>query len=173
MTQLTPDRLIYPIVGQSIPIVYDAYNKWSGVAQQAFATAQQLATQIAQVPISPIAFNAHFDPQQALAPFPTLPKPVAPVDLTYHAPTEPGAPPAINVPAVPDLQYVSQLLDGVKNVLGAMLGGEVMPAALAQALRDRAYTEANREEARAVAQAYDEHSNSPEIARRGQTYLGK
>src|SRR5574340_909073 len=94
-----------------------------------------------------IAFNAHFDPQQALAPFPTLPKPVAPVDLTYHAPTEPGAPPAINVPAVPDLQYVSQLLDGVKNVLGAMLGGEVMPAALAQALRDRAYTEANREEA--------------------------
>jgi hypothetical protein len=37
-----------------------------------------------------------------------------------------------------------------------MLGGEAMPPALAQALRDRAYTEANREEARAVAQAYDE-----------------
>lgn len=156
MTQLTPDRLIYPIVGQSIPIVYDAYNRWSALAQQAFATAQTLAGQIAQVPISPVAFNAHFDPQLALAPFPTLPKPVAPADLTYHPPTEPPAPPTITVPAVPNLQYVSQLLDGVKNVLGAMLGGEAMPAALAQALRDRAYTEANREEARAVAQAYDE-----------------
>ena len=92
MTQLTPDRLIYPIVGQSIPIVYDAYNRWSALAQQAFATAQTLAGQIAQVPISPVAFNAHFDPQLALAPFPTLPKPVAPAHLTYHPPTEPPAP---------------------------------------------------------------------------------
>lgn len=156
MTQLTPDRLIYPIVGQSIPIVYDAYDRWSSIAMQAFQTAQQLATQIAQVPMQPVAFNAHFDPQLALAPFPTLPRPDAPGDLTYHPPALPPEPPTITVPALPDLTYVSTMLDGVKNLLGVMLGGEAMPAALAQALRNRAYTEANTEEGRAVGQAYDE-----------------
>ncbi|MEO7198913.1 MAG: hypothetical protein ABIY56_01710, partial [Dokdonella sp.] len=133
-----------------------AYDKWSGLAIDAFNKAQTLASQIANFPIQPVQFNAHFDPQLALAPFPTLPKPVAPADLTYHPPVLPGAPPTLTVPNVPDLTYVSQLLAGVKNVLGAMLGGEAMPAALAQALRNRAYTEANTEEGRAVGQAYDE-----------------
>jgi hypothetical protein len=158
MTQLTPDRLIYPIVGQSIPIVYDAYDKWSGIAQQAFATAQTLAAQIGNFPMRQVAYNAHFDTMDPLAPFPTLPKPIAPADLSYHPPALPTAPPTITVPTVPKIEYVSQLLAGVKNVLGAMLGGEAMPPALAKALRDRAYTEANREEARAVGQAYDEFS---------------
>lgn len=156
MTQLTPDRLIYPIVGQSIPIVYDAYDKWSGIALQAFALAQQQATQIANIPLDPVAFNARFDPQIALAPFPTMAKPEAPGDLSFHAPTLPGAPPEIVVPVLPPLTYVSDLLDSMKTAITTLLGGNALPAAVADGIRNRAYSEAYAEEGRAVAQAYDE-----------------
>ena len=156
MAQLTPDRLIYPIVGQSIPIVYDAYDKWSGIALDTFAKAQQLATEIANIPISPVAFNAHYDPQDALAPFPTMGKPTPPGDLTLTLPPLPPAPPTINVPVLPPPAYVSSLLDQMKGVITTLLGGNALPAAVADAIRNRAYSEAFVEEQRAVAQAYDE-----------------
>jgi hypothetical protein len=154
--QLTPDRLIYPIVGQSIPIVYDAYDKWSAIAQSAFAKAQQLATQIADIPLSPVAFNAHFDPQIALTPFPTLAKPTPVGDLSLTLPPLPPEPPTITVPVLPPLDYVSSLLDQMKGVITTLLGGNPLPASVASALRNRAYSDAYAEESRAVAQAYDE-----------------
>jgi hypothetical protein len=148
--------LLYPAALGAGPIVYDAYDKWSGIAQSAFATAQQLVTQIANLPLSPVAFNAHFDPQIALTPFPTMAKPVVPDGLAFNPPALPPAPPTITVPVLPALNYVSDLLDTIKGAVVTLLGGNAMPAALADALRNRAYSEAYAEERRAVAQAYDE-----------------
>lgn len=147
---------MYPAAAGSGPIVYDAYEYWKNIAMQAFTKAEQLATAIGDFPIQPVNFNATFNPQLALTAFPTLPKPVVPGDLTYHAPALPPAPPVIIVPVVPQLSYVSQLLDGVKNALGAMLGGNAMPPALAAAIIQRAYADAYAEEARAVDNATNE-----------------
>jgi hypothetical protein len=148
--------IIIPIASGSGPIVYDAYDKWSGIALKAFKTAQDLANQLTNLPIKPVAFNASFAPQLALAPFPTTPKPLVPADLTYHAPTLPPAPPTFVVPALPNMDYVSALLDGVKTALGTMLGGNAMPPSLAAAIRERAYSAVFAEEQRAVDNAYSE-----------------
>lgn len=153
---LQPDLLMYPVVGQSIPIVYDAYDKWSTIAMQAFATAQQLASQLTNVPMSTVAFNAHFNPQLALSPFPTLPKPVTPTNLDFNAPNLPASPPIIKVPILPPSAYVSSLLGALQTAVQTLLGGNPVPAALAAAMRNRAYAETFVEEQRAVAQAYDE-----------------
>lgn len=153
---MTQPALLYPAAVGSGPIVYDAYDKWSGIAQQAFKTAQDLAGQLANIPIKPVAFNASFDPQLALAPFPTMPKPAAPADLTYHAPALPPKPPTFVVPALPNMEYVSALLDGVKTALGTMLGGNAMPTAVSEAIRNRAYSAVFAEEQRAVDNAYSE-----------------
>lgn len=151
----TPE-LLYPAALGSEPIVYAAYDKWSSVAQQAFATAQQLAAQIANIPISPVNFNASFDPQLALAPFPTLAPPSVPDGLSLNEPSDPGQPPVITVPVLPPIDYVSTLLDTLRNTVVFLLGGNPLPPAVAQALRDRANSQADVEELRAVSQAYDE-----------------
>lgn len=156
---MTQPILMYPAAVGAGPIVYDAYDKWSAIAQQAFATAQQLAGQIANLPISAVAFNAHFDPQIALAPFPNLPKPTVPGGLGINLPALPPAPPSISIPILPPLTYVAQLMTAIKASLTTLLGGNPMPAALAQALRDRAYSQAYAEELRAVDQAYDEFAS--------------
>src|SRR5690242_12517018 len=109
--------LLYPAAIGSGPIVYDAYDKWSGIAQQAFAKAQQLASELTNLPLTPVAFNAHFDPQLALTPFPVMAKPTPPGDLSFHAPALPAAPPTFTVPTVPNLEYVSDLLDTLKSTL--------------------------------------------------------
>lgn len=159
MSQLTPDRLIYPIVGQSIPIVYDAYDKWSAVAMKAFAAAQQLAGELANIPISPVAFNATFAPQLALTGFPVMPKPVTPPNLALNVPSLPPAPPIITIPLLPPAAYLSDLLGKMQSVVGALLdGGNLLSDATANQLRSRAYTEAFTEEQRAVDQAYDEYA---------------
>ncbi len=237
--------LLIPAATGSEPIVYEAYNTWSSIAQDAYAQAQRLAGDIANVTISPVAFNAHFDPQLALA---NITVPVAPdvplAALAFNAPTLPVAPPTvdlgtyagseapvltdvaptlllpntpnvptvaapgaaptiaapsipvapaismptvpalqqINLPAVPvfsiptfggtapvfdapiplenfsfsPAQYVSALLDTVTSSITSMLAGNGLPAAVALALRNRAYTEVNAEELRTVAAAYDE-----------------
>lgn len=156
MSELQPNEIIYPIVGQTYPIVEEAYNTWKGVALQAFEQAQQLAQQVATIPITPIAFNAQFSPQIALAPFPTLPKPLVPADLVYQPPAMPGTPPEITLPTLPDLTYVSTLLDTIGTTVAVLLDGNPLPPALARQLRDRAYSEAWAEEQRAVDQAYGE-----------------
>lgn len=156
---MTQPILQYPAASGSGPIVYDAYQKWSGIALDSYGKAQEMASHIADFPISPVAFNASFDPQIALAPFPTIAKPQLTGDLTFHAPPSPPEPPTITVPVMPSLEYVSALLDGVKNALGAALGGNAMPPALAEALRQRAYSEAFTEEGRAVEQAYSEFAS--------------
>jgi hypothetical protein len=148
--------LVYPAATGSVQIVNDAYDKWSGIAQSAFATAQQLATQLANIPLSPVAFNAHFDPQIALTPFPTLTKPAPVGDLSLTLPPLPPEPPTITVPVLPPLDYVSSLLDQMKGVITSLLSGNGLPAAAASAIRNRAYSDAYAEEDRAVAQAYDE-----------------
>lgn len=148
--------LLYPAYAGAGPIVYDAYGKWSDIALKAFALAQQLTGEFANIPISPVAFNASFDPQIALAPFPTIAKPQAPGDMSLHLPALPPAPPEITVPVLPPLNYVSDLLDGMKAAITTLLGGNPLPAAVADAIRNRAYSEAFAEESRAVAQAYDE-----------------
>lgn len=148
--------LLYPAAIGSGPIVNDAYTKWSGIALDAYATAQELATQIANIPISPVAFNAHFDPAMALAPFPTMGKPTPPGDLSLTLPPLPPDPPTINVPVLPPLDYVSSLLDQMKGVISTLLDGNALPAAVADAIRNRAYSETFAEEQRVVAQAYDE-----------------
>lgn len=155
-SELQPNELIYPIVGQSIPIVYSAYDYWKTVAQQAFNEAEKLAAQIANIPMTPVAFNANFDPQLALTPFPTMPAPVVPPNLSYTPPALPSTPPTIQVPKVTVTPYVSQLIGALDTAVETMLGGNPMPPALAAQIRNRAYTEAFVEESRAVEQAYDE-----------------
>ncbi|MGC1549370.1 MAG: hypothetical protein WA777_12645 [Rhodanobacter sp.] len=155
MSSQQPD-LMYPASAGSIPIVYAAYDKWSTIAQQAFAQAQLLAQEIANIQMSPVAFNANFDPQIALAPFPTLTKPTVPDDLTFNPPTLPNAPPVITIPILPPAQYVSSLLDTMQSAIATLLGGNALPPSVAQALRDRAQSDAYAEELRATGQAYDE-----------------
>ncbi len=150
--------LLYPAATGSGPIVYDAYGKWSTIAQQAFATAEKLAQQVANLPILPVNFNAHFDPQIALSSFPTLSAPTPPAGLTYTPPPLPAAPSFINVPIVPPQAYVSQMFDTLKAAVQNLLGGNPLPASVAAQMRGRAYTEAWAEEQRAVSQAYDEYA---------------
>lgn len=52
--------------------------------------------------------------------------------------------------------YVSTLMAQVQTVIEQMLAGEPLPAAVAAALRARAYVQADIEESRAVQQAFDE-----------------
>jgi hypothetical protein len=151
--------LLYPAAIGSGPIVNDAYSRWSGVALAAFKTAQELAGQLANIPIKPVAFNAHFDPQLALSPFPVMAKPAPAGDLSVHVPTLPPEPPTYTVPTLPPLDYVSDLLDTLKTALGTLLGGNAMPPALAAAIRNRAYSEIFAEEQRAVDNAWDEFSS--------------
>lgn len=148
--------LMYPASAGSYPIVYDAYDKWSDIAQKAFANAQLLATQIAQLPIGTVAFNAHFDPQIALPGFPNIAAPTAPDGLSFTPPPLPPGPPIITVPTLPSLSYVSDLLDLMKSTIITLLDGNPLPASVADALRNRAYSEAYADEARAVDQAFDE-----------------
>jgi hypothetical protein len=156
---LQPNQLIYPIVGQSIPIVYDAYDKWSSLALQAFASAQQLATELTNIPLSPVAFNAHFNPQLALTGITLPPAPSSPGDLVFHEPSLPPPPPVTTIALLPPQAYVSALMDQMKTVIGLLLGGgNLIPDAVARQLRDRAYTEAYVEELRAVDNAYDEYA---------------
>lgn len=92
--------LVMPIGTQdAFPLVNNAYDKWSGVAYQAFAQAQQLAGQITNIPLAPVTFDASFNPQIALGPFPTLPPPPTPAaDLKFNDPGAPREPPAIAAP---------------------------------------------------------------------------
>jgi hypothetical protein len=156
MAELTPDRIIYPIPGQTQPIVLDAYQTWSSIAKSAFQLANQYAQGVANIPITPVNFTANFSPQLALSPFPTLPKPVVPADLSFTPPPVPSDIPTIDVPTLPDLTYVSGMLDSIGGVIDTLLGGNPMPPALARQLRDRAYSDAWAEEERAVDQAYAE-----------------
>jgi hypothetical protein len=149
--------LMYPAATGSGPIVYDAYDKWSAIALQAFATAQQLAGQLSNIPLSPVAFNASFDPQLALQAFPVMPAPVTPPGLGFNAPALPSAPPSFAVPLLPPPAYLSDLLATMQSVIATLLaGGNLIPDSVASQLRNRAYTEAFTEEQRAVSQAYDE-----------------
>jgi hypothetical protein len=154
---MSQPALLYPAAIGSGPIVYDAYDKWSALAQQAFATAQQLASQLANIPIDPVAFNAHFDPQIALSAYPTLPAPPVPNNLGFNAPSLPAPPPSYSVPLTPPPEYTSDLLAKMQSVISALLaGGNLIPDSVARQLRDKGYSEAFVEEDRAVAQAYDE-----------------
>jgi hypothetical protein len=137
-------------------IVNTAYEEWSTIAKQAFMLAEQLAQQITNVPVSPVAFNANFDPQLALGAFPTIPAPASPGDLQLNAPALPPAPPTITIPKLPTIAYVDTLLSTMQGAVNALLAGAPLPAAVASELRNRAYAEANAEEARAVSAAYDE-----------------
>lgn len=156
---LQPYQLIYPIVGQSIPIVYDAYDKWSTIALQAFAAAQQLAGQLSNVPISPVAFNASFNRQLALPGLSLPPAPTSPTNLVFNEPTLPPPPPVTTIALLPPQAYVSALMDQMKTVVGLLLGGgNLIPDSVARQLRDRVYTEAYAEELRAVDNAFDEYA---------------
>lgn len=239
--------LIEPIgLDAAGPLVYNAYGQWSQIAIQAFNNAQDLTSHIGNFSITPVTFEASFDPQIALPGFPTIAPPTVPTAaLAYNAPNLPPAPPAVDtpvyqpgtapafdvqapayqppaapqivnatapgaapvladpsIPAAPDYvlpalpsladlqvpqlpklslptftasvptfnvpvptesfsfqpgQYVDTLLTSVKSTLSEMLSGDfVLPVAVANALRNRAYEAANVEEARAVDQTYGE-----------------
>lgn len=149
--------LEYPAAIGSGPIVYQAYNQWSTVAQQAFATAELLAGQIANIQLSPVNFNANFAPQLALSGYPTLPAPTPPPTLNWQSPAVPGLPSFVSVPILPAPQYTSQFFTTLQNTIQAVLAtGNIIPASVATQLRERAYTEAYAEELRAVQTAYNE-----------------
>lgn len=81
------------------PLVTDAYDKWSTVAYQAFAQAQDMAGQLTDIPITPVTFDATFNPQIALSPFPTIPPPPPPTaDLKFTPPGDPREPPSVEYP---------------------------------------------------------------------------
>lgn len=150
--------ILIPAAEGSGPIVYNAYGQWSAIALQAFATAQNLASQLANIPINTVNFNASFDPQIALPGYPTIAAPTAPDGLTFNAPPLPGPPPTYTIPILPPPQYVSDLLGAMNNAIQVLLGGNALPPAVARQLRDRAYTDVWAEEVRAVDQAFDEYA---------------
>lgn len=98
--------------------------------------------------------------------FPTVPDLVdivIPAAASITLPTFAGERPIDNIPipvenfAFSPEQYSSALLDKVTGRISTMLdGGTGLPAAVAQALRDRAYVAVDAEEARAVQTAIDE-----------------
>lgn len=79
-------------IDQASSLVGAAYTHYTTFANQAYAIAQQAIGQLGTYTVQPIRFNATFDPAIALSQFPTLNPPIAP-DLTFHTPTDPGAPP--------------------------------------------------------------------------------
>jgi len=92
--------LIMPLgTEDAFPLVNNAYDKWSGVAYQAFAQAQQYAGQLANIPLTPVTFDATFNPQIALGGFPTIAAPPTPTeDLKFNAPGDPREPPSFDAP---------------------------------------------------------------------------
>lgn len=92
--------LIMPLgTEDAFPLVNNAYDKWSGVAYQAFAQAQQYAGQLANIPLTPVTFDATFNPQIALSPFPTIAPPPTPTeDLKFKAPGDPREAPSFEAP---------------------------------------------------------------------------
>ena len=148
---------IYPMASGSAPIVYEAYDKWSAIAQQAFATAQRLAGEVNNLTLDPVAFNAHYDPELALTGFPVMPKPMMPANAqAFTMPPLPSPPPTISIPTIPSLTYTADVIATLKDTVTRLLGGDPLAPAVAQALRDRALAPTFEEEDRAVAQAYDE-----------------
>lgn len=228
------------------PLVYGAYAKWSDIAITAFNNTQSYVNSIGSFQITPVTFEATFNPQIALPGFPTITPPVVPTAaLEYNAPPMPAQPPAFDsppysptaapqfdvqapayqppavpqlatltspgaaptltdvaIPAAPDIelpplpsladlqvpqlpqlaiptfsavaptfnvpvptenfsfqpgQYVDSLLDQTKGTLSQMMNGDfVLPAAVANALRNRAYESANLEAARAEDDTFGE-----------------
>lgn len=89
--------IIVPAGGGASGVVIDAYQKWSAIAAQAYAKAQELAGQMGDVSITPVTFDASFNPQIALGAFPTLSAPPVPTaDLQFHVPAGLPAPPALD-----------------------------------------------------------------------------
>jgi hypothetical protein len=149
--------LQYPAAAGSEPLVYEAYDAWASKAQQAFALAEQLASAIANITLSPVNFNANFSPQLALSGFPTIAPPVAPPTLNWTPVSVPGLPNFVQIPILPVPAYTSQLFSTLQNTIQTLLQtGNIIPAAVAMQLRERAYTEAYAEELRAVQAAYTE-----------------
>lgn len=101
--------------------------------------------------------------------FPAIPELidiVIPSAPSIMLPTFSGVRPSGDIPipvenfAFTPEQYTSALLDKVTGRVSAMLeGGTGLPAAVAQALRDRAYVAVDAEEARAVQTARDEFAS--------------
>lgn len=92
--------LVMPLgTEDAFPIVSNAYDKWSGIASQAFAQAQSLAGQMANIPLTPVTFDATFNPQIALGGFPNIgPAPVPTSALDFNPPGAPQAPPPLDAP---------------------------------------------------------------------------
>lgn len=102
-------------------------------------------------------------PSYTLPALPTLASLQMPQLPQLSIPSFTATVPAFNVPVPTETfsfqpgQYVDGLLTSVKSTLSDMLSGDfVLPAAVANALRNRAYEDANREESRAVDQVYGE-----------------
>lgn len=89
--------MIYPLSSGSIPIVTDAYSKWSSTASQAFSQAQMFAGQIGNIAITPVTFDATFNPQIALGSFPTIAAPSVPTTaLQFNPPAVAPSPPTVD-----------------------------------------------------------------------------
>lgn len=165
--------IIYPYTNvPAVPIVQNAYANWSGVAQSAFAYAQQLVYELGDVSMSWTNFNVPFDGGAA----PTMraaPDAPAPLDIDAYDPGAAPAPPSFpafnptallqslsppneNFSFTPG-QYADDMLAAVKNTIRDMMAGDfVLPEPAATALRNRAFDAANREEARNTDQAYSD-----------------
>lgn len=92
--------LVFPLgTEDAFPIVNNAYDKWSGVALQAFSQAQMYAGQLANIPLTPVTFDATFNPQIALSGFPNVgPAPVVPTSINFMSPGQPSTPPPLPAP---------------------------------------------------------------------------
>jgi hypothetical protein len=167
VTTLIPTEL-----APAVPIVKDAYDKWSGIAIQAFNAAQSLVARITPDAVPLVNFNIPFEISGAPGAYATGDAP-DPFDLTKGDPGAVAAPPDLPAfPALADLlnipiptehfsftpgQYQDDMLAAVKSTIRGMMSGQfVLPEPAATALRNRAYDAANREEARATDAAYGE-----------------
>lgn len=85
----TPPILVDFGIDQASALVGEAYTHYTAFATQAFNTANNAVNQLGNYTVTPIKFNANFDPQIALAQFPTLNPPVAPA-IVFNQPPQPG-----------------------------------------------------------------------------------
>jgi hypothetical protein len=104
-------------------------------------------------------------PDFVLPPVPTLQALNLPTPPTITIPAYDVQRPDVEIPMPSDdfnwspATYVERMMANVVERVNAMLAGEPLPAAVAAALRARAFAAADIEETRAVQQAWDEHAS--------------
>lgn len=164
---------VFPInLAPAIPIVQGQFSYWQGIAASAFNAAQTLVHNISLPPVQWVNMDIPFNLTSAPNSY-TAPSPPASFDMAQADPGAVDAPPSLpqfvptaltDIPPPPPQNfsfspgtYSDWLLDQTKQTLASMQNGNfVLPQAAADALRNRAFEAASREEMRGTDQVYSD-----------------